>query len=1049
MSFFQRLLANHVLTNLFFVLVVVLGSLSYVQMPRQQDPSINFNWIQVIVALPGASAEDVEKKVINILEEGIETVSDVKFVSSNSRESIGSILIRFNDISQEKYVARLADLRRKIDQKANLLPQDASDPTIFEITSSNAFPSATIVLSGTSFSEQLRYAGKQFKRKIERLKKVDRAIANGLQDPEIQIQYFPEELANYRLNLDSIAHTVRLALADHSAGDIVSNDQVLLVRTLGIDKNPEAIAQIPINANNLELPLSAIAKVERVRDETDLLVSYKGQPSILFTITKKENSNTLELVKELQQLVIAENKKLNPVGLNLEITDDRTEITVNAINIMQNNFLIGLLFVLLTCFLFLGSRIAIMTTISIPFTVAGVFILLASVGFTLNTSVLLGVVIALGMIVDDAVVIVESIYYKMRQGIDNNSAIIDGIKEVIAPVTTSVLTTTATFMPLMLMPGILGKFMFVIPFVVCVALLISLIEAYWLLPSHITMMNINLSKPSLIQRLRSRFLRGLEYYYAKLLLVFLKRPLRSLCLLLVIAATALYMPANGLIQFNFFASDTIRLFYVNVVMPTGTPVAQTLQKTLEVEQLVRQNLRANEARSIVSYAGNMFTQTEPFVGQQYGQVQVSLHSKEHAEKLGKIAREVAAIVAPIRADIAQVKDVEKLSILTLAGGPPSSRPVSMKFLGDRFEEMEAAVADMRNYLETIPAFLDIADDVVPGATSLNLRLKYANLGEYGLQPQQLINLINSLIDGLYVTTVSVDNENVEVRLISAQANRRNSGNSVIQQLLNTQAVLPSGQLISLSNLVETQTAKSKSLIRHYNFSRSITLESDLDKTQMDTVQANQLVADYWQKISGKHPNVSIDFSGELDDIQESLDSIFILFTFGIGLIYLILGTQFRSYVQPLLILTAIPMAFIGVIFGLLFTGYPLSLFTMYGIVALSGIAVNSSIVMVATANRNENLGMSRAKAMFYAAKRRILPICITTLTTVAGLFSLATGLGGESLIWGPVASAIVFGLIVSSTLTVLFLPCIYAISVTTFISKFTRKRLRSKDRQTI
>ena len=1043
MNFYRLLIKNHVLSYLLFSLVVILGTLTYFELPRQQDPSINFNWIQVIVSMPGASAEELETKVINILEEGIETLEDVKFVSSNSYESYASILIRFNDISDDTFRIRVSDLRRVIDQKSDQLPEQASDPEVIEITSSNAYPTATLILSGDSLSEQLRFQAKRLKREIERNTKVFKADPVGLADPEIQIRYYPQELANYRLDLNAIVQTIQLALKDQSAGDAIDQNQLLLVRVLGIDKTPEAIAQIPISTANFELPLGAIADVERVRDETDILVNYQGKPSIMFSVTKKENANSLELVADLNQLTAQQNALLEPLGLKLEVVDDQTEMTESAITIMQNNFLIGLGLVLLVTFLFLGTRFALFTTLSIPFSLAGVFILLSAIDFTLNTSVLIAVVIALGMLVDDAVVIVESIYYKLRQGLATMDAVIIGVKEVFAPVTTSVLTTTSAFLPLMLMPGILGKFMLVVPFVVCSALLISLLEAFWLLPSHLQGTKISLDKPNRIQRIRNWGLNRLEYFYGKVLLKFLKYPLMSVMLLLVIASTALYAPINGLIKVNFFASDTMRIFYVNVFMPAGTPVSVTLEKTLEAERIVREHLEEDEFRSIVSYSGNIFTETEPFVGQQYGQVLVSLHSRQHAQNLGKIAREVNDIVDPIREQIATIVGPDKVSILTLSGGPPSSKPISMKFLGNNLDVIYAAVEDMKSYLQTMPAIFDITDDAVPGSQSLNLHMKYANLREYGLQPLQVTNFISSLIDGIFITTVSIENENVDIRLLSADSQplqQGNSINSLANRLLNTQMAIPNGNLVTLANLVEAEIINTRSLIRHYNFNRSISLEADLDKQQMDTVSMNQIIADHWETIRTKHPNVQIDFSGELDDIQESLDSLMVLFVFGIGLVYLLLGTQFASFFRPLLILCAIPMGFVGVIFSLWISGYPLSLFTLYGVVALSGISVNASIVMIAVASNYEKLGMSRAKAIFYAAKRRITPILITTLTTVAGLLSLALGLGGKSLIWGPVASAIAFGLLASSTLTVLFLPAIFALSPTTFVRNLLRKR---------
>jgi multidrug efflux pump subunit AcrB len=277
-----------------------------------------------------------------------------------------------------------------------------------------------------------------------------------------------------------------------------------------------------------------------------------------------------------------------------------------------------------------------------------------------------------------------------------------------------------------------------------------------------------------------------------------------------------------------------------------------------------------------------------------------------------------------------------------------------------------------------------------------------------------------LFDGSVVAYMQHEGERVEVR-VQAQQKSLTS----IDQLLETPVALPKGGEIPLGQLVSVDKGLSRGNIRHYNFRRSITVEANLNKELMDTVQANNIIKTEWAKIRKQHPTVDLDYTGELEDIQESLNSMWILFLFGIGLIYLILGTQFKSYWQPFMILVTVPLAFTGVTFGLAATGNPLSLFTLYGVVALTGIAVNSAIVMIDAANRRLADGMSVLHATIYAARRRVIPIIITSLTTIAGLLSLAVGLGGKSLIWGPVASSIVWGLAFSTLLTLFVIPLLY------------------------
>ncbi|HBZ18068.1 MAG TPA: hypothetical protein DEO41_01600 [Betaproteobacteria bacterium] len=323
-------------------------------------------------------------------------------------------------------------------------------------------------------------------------------------------------------------------------------------------------------------------------------------------------------------------------------------------------------------------------------------------------------------------------------------------------------------------------------------------------------------------------------------------------------------------------------------------------------------------------------------------------------------------------------------------------------------------------METVKSVSDISSDDSPGRNQLNLKLNYESINRIGMDPQSVTRSIRLFVDGEIVTFMQSEGEKIEVR-VKAQSNDL----AGIDELLSQSITTPSGEQVALRELVHIETGRSRESIRHYNFRRTITLEADIDREKINEVQINNLIKDEWGKIKIDHPNVSLDFSGALDDIQESLDAMLLLFLFGISLIYLLIGTQFKSYFQPLMILVTVPLAFIGVVIGLIITQNPLSLYTMYGIVALTGISVNSAIVLIDAANTRRKAGMNSVHSIFFAARRRVVPILITSFTTIAGLLSLALGLGGNSLLWGPVASAIMWGLAVSTLMTLFVIPLLY------------------------
>lgn len=1014
-----RLYDNHVLANALFVLVLCLGVTSYVLLPRQQDPTINFNWIDITTVLPGASARDVERRVTDPLERAIRNVRDVRFVSSTSRESISSILVRFEDIDEDTFRERTADLRREIRSAEDELPEDADDPRVLEITTANAFPTATIAVTAPGDGENLRRQSELIEQEIEQLDGVDSIIATGLTEPELQVNLHPERLEQYAVTPGAVADTVRNHFRDLAAGDVRVGNDKWLVTISGTSADPAVLGRLPIERAAGEIPLDAVATVQRGRTEPATLVRHAGRPGVMLAVNKTAQANTLELVERLAAWVEQRNRIESGTGVRLVIADDQTGITRNALNVMQTNLMIGLLMVLIVTWLFLGTGISLLTAIGIPAILAGTFCVLFASGQTLNVMVLLGIVIALGMLVDDAVVVVEAIYYRLERGQPVRTAAIDGLREVFGPVTSAVATTMAAFLPLMLLPGILGKFMFVVPMVVTTALAISLIEAYWILPVHIMASRINLSRPSRSQRLRTRVLWRIRSRYTHWLAWAMRRPKRMLAaaLALFLLAIAAVVTETG-IRRDFFASDSVRLFYVNVDMPIGTRLERTLTETTRVEALIRAGVEEREVREIVAYAGRKFTETAPLRGDHYGQLIVSLQPREDD------MRTVERMVDELRPSVQGLAGPESVTFLTLSGGPPTTKPISLKVRGSDFDRIRAAVAELKARMAERDFIRDITDDDTLGQMTLDLRVDAAAAHRAGIPVAEVSRTIRLMVDGEIAAAFQDRGEEREVRVQSAHQELES-----IDEVLAISLPTPGGGRVPLANLVEIERRPDLASVRHYNHRRTITIEAGIDKERIDTVAANAWILEQWEQMRTRHPDIDIDTSGLLDDITESIDSMLVLFLMGVGLMYLILGTQFRSYFQPFMILTTVPMAFTGVTAGLIVTGNPVSLYTLYGLVALSGIAVNAAIVLVATANARLVSGMSIIHATLFAARRRVIPILITSTTTVAGLFSLATGLGGESLIWGPVATAIVWGLVVSTILTLFVVPTLYALTM--------------------
>ncbi|MEE4173388.1 MAG: efflux RND transporter permease subunit [Xanthomonadales bacterium] len=1021
---FKRLLTNHPLVNILFGVVMAMGLLAYFSMPREQDPEINFNWVVVRTVLPGASAEDVEQLVTGPLEDGIRNVQDIRFVISTTRESFSSILIRFRDLTPREFDKRINDVRREIQTKANEeLPDEAEDPFVLEVTTSTGFPTALVVVTGQADDESLRRQTRIVRDDIERLAGVDQTISIGLQDPELQVRLDPEELAARGLVASDIADSLAQAFRDVFAGRADVGGDEWLVRIEGTTEDPNELARFrvtPRGQPTQDVALEDIARIERARKDASELVSFEGRAAAALSVAKIPYTNTIELIDRLNAYIDRKNAQLEGSGIRLVLADDQTVTTRNAIRIMQNNAVLGLFLVLLVCWAFLGLKIAAMVTLGIGFSIAGTLWVLQITGNTLNVSVLLGIVIVLGMLVDDAVVVVEAMFYRLQRGMAALPAAIDALREVALPVTAAVMTTMAAFLPLMLLPGIVGKFMFVIPFVVTVGLAVSLIEAFWILPSHVIGLSGRKAPIAVatgrIQGTRARWTHTIRVKYTKMLCYVMRRPIRFLGGGAAAFLLAAALVAAGAIRMEFFLSDPIRLFYVNLDMPPDAPVEETLRQGVLVEQAVRRHLEPGEVRAITVNAGIKFTEDEALYGDQYAQVQVSLNPPTSD------SRSLYELVEAMEADVVRAPVDGDVSFTVLTGGPPAGKAISTKVRSDDFTELRAATDAVKALVTNLPGTRNVTDNDVPGRAELVLTLDQAAVRRAGLSPGAVARLLRLHRDGEVVAFFRAEGEKVELRVMGPQRRVED-----IEAVLNDPVALPGGGVTTFGALADVRIERGRGAIQHYNYRRAITVEADIDPLVTDDITVNRQLREAWREIETRFPNTDIDQSGALDDIQESLDAMAGLFLLGLGLIYLILATQFRSYFQPLLILSTVPMAFTGVVFGLVLTRNPLSLYTLYGVIALTGIAVNSAIVLIDAANARIKAGMRPLHATVYAARRRVIPILMTTSTTIAGLFSLAVGLGGKSLVWGPVASSIVAGLGVASVLTLFMVPTLYRV----------------------
>lgn len=1026
-----KLYSNHVFANLIFVLVLIVGATIYRDMPREEFPDVNFYWIDITTFAPGMTASDVEERITVVIERAIRSVADISFATSYSKENVSTMTVRFDGkISEKQFDKHVASIRREIQNKRSELPDTIDDPVVTEIDSSTGFPLGRVIVSSHDDGINLLEQAQAIRKDFEAMEGMNLVIPSGLHPRELQVRLQPELLENLGIAPTEVADTVATYYKDFSAGTNRVGSQAWAVRIDGMRPDPEYLADLPLLTRQNEVNVGDVATVIYDHEEPSSLVRMNGKPAVMFGLTKQRGANNLKLIDKVKTYIEERNLSSDTSGVVVALADDQSLNTRKAIDIMQRNALLGLFLVLIMTWLFLGPRIAIFTCIGIPFIIAGTFWIISLMGFSLNVIVLLGIVISLGMLVDDAVVVIESIYYRLQQGMNRMDASMEALREVAAPVTTAVLTTIAAFMPLILLEGVLGQFMSSVPWVVTIALLMSLVEAFWMLPIHVMGSKQGYDHNNKMNRWRRRWQRKLRNRYTQMLVWVIKRPAVIIvtCMLLVFLALSssalgfiyphLYqhpVAKHLLIKFDFFKADNYPLFYVGVEMPNGTPLETTMTAVLELEGQLQASLNMDEISSIVSYAGKMETDTAPIFGNQFGQIQVSLReglpAGRNSDSISNEVREIAS----------EYPAAERTSIFLVSMGPPVGKPISLKVMGDNIEELRQASDKLQAIMASNNGILDVIDDDSPGLMELSVTMNTDTIQRVGLNPLFVARNIRMLVDGEIVAAMQFRGEELNVKILPDSDNLEE-----IDEILDMTLPTNSGP-VTIRSLTNVDRSPGLNTIRRHNFRRAITIEADIDATLIDSISANNYIFDAWDEIKHQHPGISISAEGEVDDIFESVASLASLFLFGVLIMYLIIGTQFQSYFQPFMIIVTVPLALIGVVLGQLVTGNFVSMFSMVGIVALAGMAVNAAIVMISAANDRLKQGMSVAHAAIYAGRRRVMPIIITSCTTMAGLLSLAAGVGGKSLMWSPLANAIVWGVMISSALTLFLIPIIYMI----------------------
>jgi multidrug efflux pump len=1003
-------ISQPVLVNLLMVGIIVGGFFALFSMPQELNPNISFNWVFVTIPYPGASPQEAEDLVAIPVEKELDKIDKVSEISTTAGEGFSFFLVKFEEMSSSDFTAKMQEVRLQVDKA--VIPDEAEDPVIEDFGSDDFVPVFSVARTYNGENQEVATAvADDLVDEIERLPDVAKIQVSGVEDREIWVEVDPVKLNAQRLTLGAVVRALASRNVNLPGGTVAIGRSEFQVRALGRFTSPEEIEGLVLKADSAGrfVRLADVADVRLTRAETSVLSRIDGQPSLTISISKKAGGSTFDIVGRVKELVEVYRAQ-NPEGVEFITTIDTTRHISDILGVLRNNAIFGLCIILGLLFAFLGTGSALLAGLGIPISFLVAFILMWLSGQTINGSSIFGMIIVLGIIVDDAIIVLENVHRYRQQGRPLRKAVVEGSEEVLGPITTGILTTIAAFVPLMLIPGIMGKFMRVIPIVVSLSLLASLFEASFILPSHIndwTRGSARHKKPEM------RFYVWLRDRYERLLRRVLRRRY-----LVVLGVVVLLFCAVGLIPLvgvEMFGREDLDFFRVLVKLPEGTSLEETDRIISKIEaaalHLPGEELAYVEANSGL-YQGN----SEWTVRKNVGQVIVNLVDRDDRD------RTVNEIIADLRRRVAGVSGISSLEFELPSSGPPASKPVSVRVTGKYFDELRAAADELKETLADIDGVHEIGDDFPAGKQEIRIAIDEERAALRGLSAQEIAVEVRTAISGLTATTYREGDEDIDVVVKLPKA-----ATSSAEDILSLRLSTASGSMVPLADVAEFSLHAAVTEIHRRNLDRTLIVGADIDKSTTTVDRVMRVIVPEFRRIASRYEDIQFEIGGEFEEFAEAFQDMAKLFAVGVILIYLILGTQFRSYIQPLVILTTVPFAFIGAMVGLLVAGDKFSLVTLFGVVALAGIVVNDSIVLISFMNNARRAGADRWSSVVDAGVTRLRPIILTSVTTIGGLFPTVVGIGGSSAVWRPLANTIAWGLLFSTVLTLLIIPCILSI----------------------
>lgn len=1027
--------------DLLTVFVIVVGIIATLLIRRDAFPNVTFDVITIATLYPGASPEEVEKLVTNPIEQDLKEVDGIKILTSTSIEGRSYIVAQL-DPDQTTSGKAKDDIQNIVDRLTDM-PESSEKPVV-TLVESKLTPIIEVSLSGPIGNMELREASKKLRDEIETVRGVARVVPDGLRDLEIHVIANPAKLSQYRLSLEDLINALKKQNLNIPGGTLEPSaddkKQIeIFVRTVGEFQSPEDVKKTVVKANDIgqSITVGQIAEVSYALKKATTLTRTDGINSIRLTVLKKEKADAINVVDDLKAHIEKVRGILPP---NTEVTyvNDFSYYVKRRLSILSSNLVFGLILVLIVLSFLLPFRVALLVSVGIPFGFLGAMIYFQAMGFSINLISMLGLIIVSGMLVDDAIVVTDNAVRHMQNGLPAKEAAILGAIEVMPAVTASVMTTVVVFLPMLFMSGIFGKFMFQVPLGVIIPLLVSLFEAFFILPGHIgKFINVHEVKAytastskgikGFLERVGQAWESKLIPKYTGYLTLALKNKYKMAGVALLIFVSSLVL-ATKFMHFVLFPPDGVEIFFVRAQTPTGTQLEMTSQLMVPLEEHI-QTLPKEELERMVTRVGiHQQDGNDPTTkrGSEFGQIAVFLTPET------KRNRTALEIIESLKKSFHKPEGIEKVTFERVKTGPPVGRALDVGVRGAEYPDILKGTEELKRKLVEIPGLLDVSDSYLMGKKEFRISINSSEAAAAGLSVAAIGNSVRAAFEGVVATSIQRLDEDIDVRVSLPESSKTKRST-----LLELQVPNMMGNLVRLGSVSRISESQSIAVYEHEDHERQVRVSSDVDTEVISAIAANDKVKAWIPELQKQFPKLKFFFGGEDRDTKESLASLGRTFGLAILGVFLILILTFKNLIQPFLVLFSIPLGIIAVILAFAIHRMPLSFLGVLGIIALSGVIVNNAIVFIDFVNQQRASGMERTKSIITSAQIRLRPIFLTTITTVFGVLPTAYGIGGLDKFVVPIAMALGWGLMFGSVLTACFFPV--AIAIADDLSDFLKK----------